>query len=184
MLKRHGVYLGAIQLLPHTGPTPRDWKLDEAIRWAEAVWKRTGCDEPARVKGQRKTQDHYAGIPEASKDDFDRCWVAYRHKVGKQRAAARWAEIAPDHDLAARIIQAAAADAASPRAQGQVRKHLEGWLSERRWEDYAPTQQSRQEADDQARRDKAQALAHAKKMAARTGDKVWVDMVAKLTGQQ
>jgi len=119
--------------------------LDAAIRHAAALYDRlsvagyTADSRPAadtpRAAKTRSTVDHRAALCPEQAADFDRFYQVYGVLKGKQRAAARWAELAPDAALAQRIIKAAAQDAATPRPADAVRKYPEGWLSERRWED-------------------------------------------------
>jgi hypothetical protein len=184
MTKSGYLRLASAFLLPYTTGKDGKWSLEEALKWAEAIWARTGGDEPARVTGQRKSADHYAGLPEPLRQGFDRVWDAYRHKAGKQKAAARWAEIDPDAALVERIVQAAGADAATQRPDGHVRKYLEGWLSERRWEDYAPSPRARQDPAKQRQRERAQELAHARRMAAlEASGGYWSERVTALEQQ-
>lgn len=118
--------------------------LDQAITLAGALYDRltaaghtpdSASAKAPRAGQTRKTVDHLAAMPEAQARAFEAFYRAYGHLKGKQRAAARWTEINPDAALAARITQAAAADAATPRPADAIRKWPEGWLSERRWED-------------------------------------------------
>jgi hypothetical protein len=114
--------------------------LDAAIRLAGALWDRleaAASDPPRRQAKPRPTPDHYAALPETQRAGFDAFWRAYGHPKGKQRAAARWAQIDPDAALTAAIVAAAERERAQPRAADAVRKYPEGWLSERRWEDHA-----------------------------------------------
>lgn len=119
--------------------------LDAAIRHAAALYdrltvagytadSRPSADTPPAAK-TRSTVDHLGALSPEQSADFERFYRAYGVMRGKQRAAARWAELAPAAALARRIIQAAAQDAATPRPADAVRKYPEGWLSERRWED-------------------------------------------------
>jgi hypothetical protein len=119
--------------------------LDRAIRYAAALYDRLTAaghtpDSRAEVRTPktRKTPDHLATLSPDQTAAFERFYRAYGVLKGKQRAAARWAEINPDADLARCITDAAAADAAAPRPADAVRKYPEGWLSERRWEDVQP----------------------------------------------
>jgi hypothetical protein len=111
--------------------------LDQAVRLAGALWDKLvpAAQPPARAAATRKTIDHYGALTSELREGFDRFYAAYGVKHGKQRAAARWAQLAPDAALARRIALAAQADHAQPRAADAVRKWPEGWLSERRWED-------------------------------------------------
>lgn len=131
----------AARRVPEQEPT-RD--LDRAIRYAATLYDRLTAaghtadsrpDAAARTPKTRKTPDHLASLTGEQAADFEAFYRAYGVLKGKQRAAARWAEIAPDAALARRIRAAAAADAAAPRPADAVRKYPEGWLAERRWED-------------------------------------------------
>jgi len=110
-----------------------------AIAWAETLWDRLthagyGAQDQ-EAPGQRPLRDHVSALPPGLAEPFARLWRAYAYPKGKQAAAARWAQIAPDAALAKAIIAAADADSREPRQDGAVRKWLQGWLSERRWED-------------------------------------------------
>ena len=129
-------------LLPHTG-----WDIDKAIRYGEALWQRLserGLGDP-KTRGPQPQKDWYNQLPEVQRQRFDRFWKAYGHKVGKQRAAMRWLQLDPAAELAGHIIHAA--DKERQRAQNDpslVRKHPQGWLTERRWEDHEPQQNDTQ----------------------------------------
>lgn len=144
--------------------------LDQAIHWAGALWDSIAAGE-ARGSGARAgdapaslgtppvpggraattkpraTVDYYGALAPELRAGFDTFYRAYALPKGKQRAAMRWAEIAPDAALAKRISEAAAADHALPRAADAVRKYPEGWLSERRWEDLPAPGASPADAD-------------------------------------
>ncbi len=130
--------------------------LDQAIRLAGTLWDRIcGSAAPGATKPEpkpRATRDYYGALATELRAGFDAFYAAYRHPKGKQRAAMRWAEIAPDAALAKRIIEAAAADHALPRPADAVRKYPEGWLSERRWEDLPATGAGQAAADPAAAR--------------------------------
>jgi len=108
-----------------------------AIAWAETLWDRLVAAGygPAQTRGQRPIADRLAALPPDQAAAFAQFWRAYALPKGKQAAAARWAQIAPDAALAAHITAAADADAREARPEGQARKWPEGWLAERRWED-------------------------------------------------
>ena len=139
MRKEDLLRLMAAVLLPHTGQDGR-WDLDAAIRYAQAIYQRTAPEREgdSRSSDPRKTEDWLSKMSPQQAQAFGRFWTAYGLKSGKQRAARRWLEIAPDPALAARITAAAEADRRSERPEGQARKWPEGWLSDRRWEDHAP----------------------------------------------
>ena len=108
-----------------------------AIAWAETLWERLtqAGYGPQTSAGPRDLKDHVAALTPELGASFGRLWRAYALPKGKQPAAARWAQIAPSAALAEVIIAAAEADSREPRAEGAERKWLQGWLSERRWED-------------------------------------------------
>lgn len=113
-----------------------------AIAWAESLWEALvaagygpGVRRDAIGPRADPKRDHVAALPSELAESYERLWRAYAHPHGKQGAAERWAQLAPDAELTARIIAAAAAEAREPRPEGAARKWLQGWLSERRWED-------------------------------------------------
>lgn len=122
-----------------------------AITWAERLWEGLvdAGHGPRKAGGSplegdaggggaakpRPLSDHVGALSEPQRAAFERLWRAYAYPKGKQGAAQRWAQLAPDDDLGARIIAAAEADAREVRPEGQARKWLQGWLTERRWED-------------------------------------------------
>lgn len=115
-----------------------------AIAWAESLWEALvaagyGPREGPSAKGQGPRADpradQVAGLGPELAASFARLWKAYAWPKGKQGAAERWGQLAPDAGLAERIIAAAAREAREPRPEGTVRKYLQGWLAERRWED-------------------------------------------------
>jgi hypothetical protein len=129
--------------------------LDQSIRLAGALWDRIAAGETPAAKPApkpRATQDYYGALGPELRAGFDAFYRAYAHPKGKQRAAMRWAEIAPDAALAKRIAEAAAADHALPRPADAVRKYPEGWLSERRWDDLPAPGASQADADPAAAR--------------------------------
>lgn len=73
---------------------------------------------------------------------FSRFWKDFDFPKGKAEAADAWLDIAPMTDsLVDRICDAAKQEAAARsklEAKGQTPKWPQGWLSGRRWEDYAP----------------------------------------------
>ena len=183
MNKAEIIRLMAATLLPHTGESGR-WSLDDAIRYAEAIYQRTGGDQPAGKYGQRKTENNISQMTTQQKTDFERVWNSYNHKHGKQRAAARWVEINPDKATVERILKAATADAAIHRPQGQVRKYLEGWLADSRWEDYQTQQPTQQDQAAKAMQQIAQELAHAKRMTGMDeNSEYWAEQTELLTNK-
>lgn len=116
-----------------------------AIAWAESLWEAlvaAGYGPKSRAEARPTAtrvdpkRDALAALTPELAASFARLWTAYAWPKAKQAAAERWGQLAPDAALAERIIAAAAAEAREPRPEGQVRKWLQGWLSERRWEDW------------------------------------------------
>lgn len=115
-----------------------------AIAWAESLWERiaaAGYGAKAVASGEERgprvdpKRDALGALPPELAESFARLWKAYAWPKGKQAAAQRWGQLAPGAELAERIIAAAGREAREPRPEGAVRKWLQGWLSERRWED-------------------------------------------------
>lgn len=73
---------------------------------------------------------------------FDRFWEAFAYKRGRAEAADAWLEIPQLTESLAACICDAARQEAAQRAQlesrGGMPKWAQGWLTGRRWEDYAP----------------------------------------------
>lgn len=150
MNKRDFVQHAAIRLLDRKYPD-----VDKAVSWAERLWQRLserGYGARAE-RGPREHIDWIARLTPEQRELFGRFWQAFGYKKGKQGAAMRWSQINPDEDLARHIIEAAAAEAQRKLPDGQSRKMAQGWLAERRWEDFAPSERERVVDDETARRD-------------------------------
>ena len=139
MNKADYIRLAAAFLLPHTKRGDGKWDLDAAIGYAQEIWRRTGGAEIEEKGGAPREIGHWYG--ELARDPqqragFDAFWTAYQHKQGRDGAAMRWCQLRPDPALAQTIITAARLDAQKERPKDAVRKMAQGWLAERRWEDY------------------------------------------------
>ncbi len=135
MTKKQFVQQIIIRALPEIG------KLSATIQYAEQLWESMayygyGAD---KVPVPRENQDYYKGLSETQRLAFDKFWTAFKHKVDRNGAAMRWAQLgelsAPEYKM---IIEAAKKEAAKPLGNGQVRKMAQGWLHERRYEDFTP----------------------------------------------
>lgn len=117
-----------------------DWDYEKAVRYADRAWQRLQAggygNKDHKPLAPNPLDNHYKGLTSPQREAFDAFWIAYGHKVGRSRAAMRWAQMG---DLTKAqyqvIIDAARADAQRERPEGTTRKMAEGWLSERRWED-------------------------------------------------
>lgn len=137
MTKRQFVQTMITRLAPKLG------EFDRAMAYAEGLWERLqakgyGAPEAA---GPRESVDWYGKLAGAAREQFDAFWEAYGHKKDRNGAAMRWHQLGdlPETEAAA-IIAAAKADRRQwqETAQtGQVRKMAQGWLHEKRWQDYA-----------------------------------------------
>jgi hypothetical protein len=127
-------------------------KIDAGITYAENLWaalSQRGYGG-AEKRGPNKMQNHYQQLSGQQKKWFDQFWKAYNHKHGKQDTAARWLQINPDQSTAQHIVSAAKQAAKQTLPQGGVRKHPQGWLTERRWEDYEVVKQSAKQSSARA----------------------------------
>ncbi len=160
-----------------------DGDFDRAVRYAERAWTRLSERGygSAKPQGPRPMDNHYAALSERQRQWFDRFWKAYNHKQGKQGAAMRWGQLGElDDDAYQHIIDAARKAAEQPLPQGQVRKMAQGWLYERRWEDYAPAATATKNDERHARlRQLSGELAHARQLAG-MGDEYWAGQVSVL----
>lgn len=145
--------------------------VDEAITLAEALDARLtsrgyGPTSAKAASAPRPLIDHLSALPAPQQASFAAFWAAFAYPKGKQAAAQRWGQIAPDAALAEVIIAAAAADAANPRPADAARKWAAGWLSERRWEDAPPRPGALPlDPDEQRRREVTELLAERRALA-------------------
>lgn len=119
-------------------------ELHKAVRYAEALWDALthigyGDAAPAQPRESKCWTDE---LTPRQAQAFKVFWEAFAHKKGLQRAAMRWlqlGELGKAEYLV--IIEAAGQEALRPVPPGQARKMAEGWLAERRWEDFAKAAQ-------------------------------------------
>lgn len=111
------------------------------IQYAEQLWDGMnyhgyGAD---KVLEPRESQNYYKKLSETQKTAFDKFWIAFNHKKDRNGAAMRWLQMKElSEEQYQFIIDAARQEAAKPITKGQVRKMAQGWLFERRYEDYMP----------------------------------------------
>lgn len=115
--------------------------LAATIAYAEQLWDNMnhygyGEDKLSKL---RESQDYYKKLSENQKRAFDKFWTAFNHKKDRNGAAMRWLQMGElTHEQYQFIIDAAKQEALKPLPYGQVRKMAQGWLFERRYEDYVP----------------------------------------------
>jgi hypothetical protein len=119
---------------------PKADKISDGIDYAEQVWQTLcergyGCVEKQPEKDKGK--DYYKLLTVYQKEHFDNFWQTFGLKTGKNGAAQSWIKLGelPGSDYA-QIIKAARAEQAKPRHDGEVRKMAQGWLTDRRFDDY------------------------------------------------
>lgn len=120
---------------------PEIQNLSATIQYAEQLWENMnyygyGAD---KMPEPRENQNHYKKLSENQRIAFDKFWDAFNHKKDRNRAAMRWLQLgnltADEYQF---IIDAAKKEALRNLPVGQVRKMAEGWLSDRRYEDFIP----------------------------------------------
>jgi hypothetical protein len=137
MSKKRFVQAVVVRCLPHAE------KLPEAVAYAERLWDGLsrhgyGDDKPATPRDGR---DWYAGLSNHQRAWFDRFWKAFGLKKGRNGAALRWVQLGHLADAEYdHIVKAAAQEAAKQLPPGQARKEAQGWLFERRFDDYRPAE--------------------------------------------
>lgn len=115
--------------------------LSATIQYAEQLWESMeyygyAADKTAKP---RENQDYYKKLSDKQRLAFDKFWTAFKHKQDRNGAAMRWlqlGELTPEQYK--QIIDAARQEAQKPLPHGQVRKMAQGWLFERRYEDFVP----------------------------------------------
>jgi hypothetical protein len=113
-------------------------KIQPAIAHGEWLWDeltQAGYGDKAPAQPRELKDDYYSQLTGPQKIGFDKFWSAFNYKTGKQRAALRWGQLGELDVNGYKKIIAAAEKEALRDFKGQARKHAEGWLSERRWQD-------------------------------------------------
>lgn len=114
-------------------------KIRPAIAHGEWLWAeltKAGYGDKAPTQPRELKEDYYSQLTGLQKTCFDKFWAAFNYKTGKQRAALRWGQMGELDVSGYKKIIAAAEKEALRDFKGQARKHAEGWLSERRWQDF------------------------------------------------
>ncbi|MFZ2449098.1 MAG: hypothetical protein WAW36_01070 [Methylovulum miyakonense] len=135
MKKRDFIQMAAAYFMP-----PTEWNVDKSIVYAEKLWDRL----TAKGYGESKPHDPKAGVDyyrklsPAMQVQFDKFWIAFAYKEGKQGAAMRWwqmGELSAEH--CDKIIHAAGQTAAARKnlPPDRVPIMAQGWLNEMRFLD-------------------------------------------------
>lgn len=148
--------------------------------WAELTKAGYGDPKPDQPK-PRKSQDWYAALSDRQQRFFNAFWQAFALKTGRNEAAERWQQLGELTDAQyQQIIDAAGKEAKRERAPGQVRKHAQGWLFEKRWQDYQAPPQTAQNVVAMATRKLESDLAHIRKLYAQSKDEALLPQIQKL----
>jgi hypothetical protein len=145
MTKKQFIQQIVIRALPEMS------KLSATIQYAEQLWENLnyygyGAD---RTPQPQESQNYYQQLSDNQRKAFDKFWTAFNHKQDRNGAAMRWlqlGELSPEQYKL--IIDAAKQEAAKPLHQGQSRKMAQGWLFDRRYEDFTPNPEQQRKQQD------------------------------------
>jgi hypothetical protein len=126
-------------------------QLSATIQYAEQLWENLtiyGYGADVESKPQ-ELKDYYELLTAYQRTAFDQFWEAFQYKKGRNEAAMRWWQMGElTHEQYHLIIEAAKQEAKQSIAVGQTRKWAQGWLTERRYEDFKPNpNQQRKQRD-------------------------------------
>lgn len=120
---------------------PEITQLSATIQYAEQLWETMnyygyGAD---KIPEPQKNQNYYLQLSENQRIAFDKFWDAFKLKQGRNGAAMRWLQLGElSSEQYKQIIEAARQEAQRPLAHGQTRIWAQGWLMDRRYEDFTP----------------------------------------------
>ncbi len=128
-------------------------RLPAAIAHGEQLWQgltQAGYGDKKPSEPRDIKEEYYNLLSDRQKAWFDRFWAAFKLNCSKQRAAMRWLQLGDLSDTQYQTIVNAAKKEAERDHGGATRKHAEGWLNDKRWTDYVPTQavQSQQQGNE------------------------------------
>jgi len=120
-------------------------KLSAAINYAEGLWDGLTQHGYGADKGQpNENKDWYQALTSQQKKWFTGFWNAFNYKNNRNGAAMRWAQLGELTDNEYKIIiEAAKKEAVKQLPTGQARKMAQGWLHEKRYQDYQPSKQTK-----------------------------------------
>jgi len=114
-------------------------KVSAGVIYAEKLWEKItdlGYGAPKQRK-EKEARNWYQELTVYQREWFDKFWIAFDYKNGKQRAAKAWIMIGEQTEAKYKqIIEAAKAEANKFRKPHETRKMAEGWLTEFRFEDH------------------------------------------------
>jgi hypothetical protein len=123
---------------------PKD-KFDSCLAHAEEMWGYLSsyAHGDAGESKARESKDWYTSLDERSQKFFCAFWVNFGYKKGRNNAAMRWHQLGNlSNEQYQQIVDAAKKEAERQLPAGQVRKMAEGWLFEKRYEDFKPEEKT------------------------------------------
>jgi hypothetical protein len=121
---------------------PRIEQLSATLQYAEQLWEHMGYYGYGadKVPVPEESQDYYQALSKRQQIAFDKFWTAFKFKKGRNGAAMRWQQLGElSEEQYSVIIEAAKKEALQPLAYDQTRKMAQGWLQERRYDDFIAT---------------------------------------------
>ncbi len=138
MSKKRFIQSVVIRSLPEPG------KLAQAVAYAEQLWDGLSSHGYGADKMEpRDNKDWYQQLSARQRKYFAAFWTSFNYKNGRNGAAMRWHQLGELSDEQyQQIIDAAAKEAQKQLPPGQARKMAQGWLQEKRYQDYQPVQRN------------------------------------------
>lgn len=167
MSKKQFIQRAVISLIVHPDvlASPKDQRINRAIDYAEALWKR--LDERGyggTVEGEpRETRNWYAELQD--QEVFDKVWRKYGRTGERNAAAKAWIKLTEaEKTLVPAAVQKYLEQIGK---EGTTKAHFSTWLNGRRWESFDAEQPSQAKA---AINQRAQDIAAMQKMVANARD--------------
>ncbi|MEW4983092.1 MAG: hypothetical protein AB1Y26_07655 [Cycloclasticus sp.] len=144
MSKKRFIQSASAILLFQTGEKPC---VDKAVRYAEKLWEKLtekGYGASTKEHRPRSSRDYYKLLSEHQRKAFNLFWNAFGHKHGRDGAAMRFGQLGELTSAEYKIIiEAAKKESLRQLPYGQSRIMAQGWLEEKRYNDYTPAQKSK-----------------------------------------
>ncbi len=129
-------------------------QLSATIQYAEQLWDSLciyGYGDKA-ISEPRPLKNYYQLLTTKQQQKFDQFWEEFNYKHGRNGAAMRWWQMGELTDAEYELIIAAAKqEAKQVLSTGHHRKMAQGWLTERRYEDFKPDAKQQRKQQDLSR---------------------------------
>lgn len=157
-------------------------KTSEAISYAEKLWDKLsqhgyGAD---KTNEPRENIDYYQALNEKQAHWFKRFWIVFNYKHGRDGAAKSWGELGELNDADYKTICAAAEKEAQRQLDGRTRKMAQGWLTEKRFNDYEPVKRAKNEVKNHLITGLNNQLNGVKKLYEASKDEALLDQITEL----